>query len=124
MLRKTTSYLILVLLCFACNSKTSDVLQFRTGTYKTYLDDSDEVSTAIRNDSIQIEIYNNVRDTFAIRWKSNFEYELLKVNPKKGLDSLPFYVKITGVKNRTYTFKAYYKDSNFKQQGKAVKLSE
>jgi len=92
--------------------------------YKTYLDDSDEVSTAMRNDSIQIEIYNNVRDTFAIRWKSNFEYELLKINPRKGLDSIPFFVKITGVKNNTYTFKAHYKDSNFKQHGRVVKQSE
>ncbi len=124
MLKKALIYIFIVFMLYGCTSNTSDVLQFRTGTYKTYLEDSDEVSTAIRNDSLQIEIYNNVRDTFSIRWKSNFEYELLKTNPKKGLDSLPFYVKITGVKDSTYTFKAYYKDSNFKQKGKAVKLSE
>lgn len=121
MLRKLIFCFMLVLLFLSCERNTADVTQFRTGTYKTYLDDSDEVSTAIRSDSIQIEIYNNVKDTFAIRWKSNFEYELTKLNPKKGLDSVPFYVKITGVKGNTYTFKANYKGSNFKQQGKAVK---
>jgi len=118
---KIIIYIILAVLFFSCVGNTSDVAQFRTGTYKTFLDDSDEVSTAIRSDSTQIEIYNNVRDTFLIRWKSNFEYELIKLNPKKGLDSVPFYVKITGVKDNTYTFKANYKGSNFKQQGKAVK---
>ncbi len=123
MIRKSAIYIILLFLFFSCE-KSTDVAQFRTGTYKTYLDDSDEVSTAIRSDSIQIEIYNNVRDTFAINWKSNFEYELKKINPKKGLDSVPFYVKITGIKGNTYTFKANYKGSNFKQQGKAVKQSE
>ena len=121
MLRIIINYIILVLLFLSCQRNTSDVTQFRTGTYKTYLDDSDEVSTAVRSDSLQIEIYNNVRDTFAIHWKSNFEYELIKLHPKKGLDSVPFYVKITGVKGNVYTFKANYKGSNFKQQGKAVK---
>jgi len=120
MLKKSAIYIILLLLCVSCE-KNADVEQFRTGTYKTYLDDSDEVSTAIRSDAMQIEIYNEVRDTFSIRWKSNFEYELKKINPKKGLDSVPFYVKITGIKGNTYTFKANYKGSNFKQQGKAVK---
>ena len=115
-------FLITVLI--SCKGTTTDVSQFRTGTFVTSLDESDEVSKAIRNDSLQIEIYNNVRDTFAIRWISNFEYELTKVNPKKGLDSVPFFVKITGVKNKTYTFKANYKGSNFKQQGKATKLND
>lgn len=108
----------------SCAMNTTDVKQFRTGTYKTLLDDSDAESIAIRNDSIQIEIYNKVSDTFAIKWLSNFEYELTKINPKKGLDSVPFYVKITGVKGNTYTFKANYKGSNFKQQGKAIKQTE
>jgi len=99
-----------------------NVNQLKTGTFETHLDDSDAVSFAYRNDTIQIETYDNKKDTFNIEWKSNFEYVLTKVNPKKGLDSVPFYVKITGVKNNTYTFKAYYKGSNFKQTGNAIKL--
>ena len=121
---KSVLPLFLVALLFSCKGTTTDVSKFRTGTFTTTLDESDEVSRAIRNDSLQIEIYNNVRDTFAIKWISNFEYELTKVNPKKGLDSVPFYVKITGVKDNTYTFKANYKGSNFKQKGKATKLND
>lgn len=106
----------------SCNKTTNDITKFKTGTFKTFLDNSDKTSTAIRNDSIQIETYNNVKDTFAIEWKSNFEYILLKVNPKSALDSTPFYVKITGFKENSYTFTAHYKGSNFKQLGNAVKL--
>lgn len=101
-----------------------DAKELRTGTFETFLDDSDAISTAVRNDSIQIETYNNNKDTFTIEWKSNFEYVLTKINPKKGLDSIPFYVKITGIKGNSYTFRAYYKGSNFKQTGKAVKLKD
>ncbi len=114
-----------MVLCASCKGGDSlDAEKLRTGTFETYLDDSDEVSTAVRNDSIQIETYNNNKDTFNIEWKSNFEYVLTKVNPQKGLDSVPFYVKITGVKGNSYTFRAYYKGSNFKQTGKAVKLKD
>jgi hypothetical protein len=121
---KNIQSILLILVLISCKGTTSDVSQFRTGTFITSLDESDEVSKAIRNDSLQIEVYNNVRDTFAIKWLSNFEYELMKMNPKKGLDSVPFYVKITGVKGKTYTFKANYKGSNFKQEGKATKVND
>lgn len=118
-------FILLFFLVSSCNnSKSLDVTTLRTGKFVSYLDDSDEVSTAIRNDSIQIETYNKKRDTFAIKWISNFEYVLTKVNPKKGLDSVPFHVKITGIKGNEYTFKAYYKGSNFKQKGKSVKLKD
>lgn len=117
---------ILTLLLFSsCQSDEKlNAKELRTGTFTTYLDDSDAVSTAVRNDTVQIEIYKNNKDTFNIEWKSNFEYVLTKVNPKKGLDSVPFYVKITGIKGNSYTFRAYYKGSNFKQTGKAVKLKD
>ena len=108
----------------SCQGNGTSITEFRTGTFETYLDDSDEISIAQRNDSIQIETYNNVKDTFAITWKSNFEYVLTKIHPKNELDSTPFYVKITGFKDNSYTFIANYKGSNFKQKGKAIKLKD
>lgn len=106
---------------FSC-AEQGNVNQFKKGTFKTHLDDSDIHSIAFRNDSIQIETYNNVKDTFAIKWTSNFEYELLKLNPVTQLDSTPFIVKITGIKDDSYSFLAHFKGSNFKQKGKAVKV--
>ena len=123
---KAWVYIIVFIGAFtSCKTeKKLDAESLRTGSFTTYLDDSDAVSTAIRNDSLQIETYNNAVDTFNIRWESNFEYILTKVNPKKGLDSVPFYVKITGIRGNSYTFRAYYKGSNFKQTGKAVKTKD
>ncbi len=111
-------------LLISCKRNNTNVNQFKTGNFKTFLEDADVTSLAVRNDSIQIEIYNNVKDTFAIKWKSNFEYVLTKLHPKNELDSTPFHVKITGFKDNSYTFKANYKGSNFKQKGKAIKLKD
>ncbi len=113
--------LILILIAISCKKNTGDINQFKTGTFITFLDDTDITSVAVRNDSIQIETYNNHIDSFAIEWKSNFEYVLTKINPETALDSTPFHIKITGFKNNSYTFKANYKGSKFKQKGKAVK---
>lgn len=114
----------MVVLLNSCKRNNTDVKQFKTGTFKTTLEENDDTSIAIRNDSIQIEIYKNTKDTFAIEWKSNFEYVLTKLEPKNALDSTPFHVKITGFKANSYTYKANYKGSNFRQKGKAIKLKD
>lgn len=96
---------------------------YKTGTFKTVLNDKSITSIALRNDSIQIETFEGKNDTFFINWKSNFEYILIKKHPKTALDSTPFHVKITKFDGATYQFKAFYKDSNFKQEGTATKLN-
>lgn len=108
----------------SCSKDQGDIKKFKTGTFKTILDDSEATSTARRNDSLQIEFYQGNIDTFAIKWNSNFEYVLTMVNPKTSLDSTPFHVKITGFKQNSYKFTAFYKGSNFKQKGKAIKLKD
>ena len=118
-------YLIIVLslLLFSCQEKPKiKPNNFKIGKYKTVLDDNSTTSHAERNNSIQIETYNNKKDTFTIQWVDNFEYILLKKNPKTLLDSTPFHVKITAIKKDSYNFKAYYKGSKFKQKGTAFKL--
>ena len=118
---RTTFIAIFILV--SCNEvPESAPNKFKIGTYRTILEDNDITSYAERNDSIQIETYDNKKDTFNIRWINNFEYVLLKKNPISKLDSTPFHVKITAVKKNSYNFKAFYKGSNFKQKGKAIKI--
>ena len=105
------------------NSK-GNVDDFKSGSFKTVLEDGENISFAIRKDSLQIESFQQLKDTFYITWIDQFEYVLLKKNAKTQLDSTPFHVKITSVKKDSYTFKAYYKGSNFKQKGTAYKLKE
>ncbi len=111
------------IILFSCQDKPKAIPNnFKTGTFKTILDDSEITSIAYRNDTLQIETYNKTKDTFNIKWVNSFEYILVKTNPKTLLDSTPFHVKITGVKKNSYEFKAYYKGSNFKQKGTATKI--
>ena len=95
---------------------------FKQGRFKSILDDKEIVSFATRNDSIQIEEFNGLKDTFNIKWVDQFVYVLTKRVPKTLLDSTPFHVKITGVKQNSYSFNAYYKGSNLKQKGTTYKV--
>lgn len=119
-------YFVIIILFFAMASCLTNsnihVDELKYGSFETTLEDKETISYAIRNDSIQIEDFNGIKDTFNIKWIDQFEYVLVKKNAKTMLDSTPFHVKITGIKNNTYTFNAYYKGSNFKQKGTAVKL--
>lgn len=115
---------VLSLLIWSCEEQRMKINSLKNGTFKTVLDDSDLSSTAYRNDSLQIEFYNDKLDTFKIYWKNDFEYVLTKTHPKTILDSTPFHVKIIEVKRNSYSFIASYKGSNFKQKGKAFKLEK
>jgi len=124
-MKKLGILFLFVSMVTSCRSDENlSIRDFKTGTFETYLDDSDATSTATRNKFLQIETYNTQKDTFEIKWKSNFEYILMKVNPKSKLDSTRFFVKITGIKGNSYTFKANYEGSNFKQSGTVTKISE
>ena len=112
---------MLALLSSCLNSNTS-VQEFRVGKFKTVLEDNDYVSVAMRNDSLQIETFDNKKDTFDIRWISPFEYVLRKKNPKTLLDSTDFHVKIVSISEKSYEFKAFYTGSNFQQKGTAYKI--
>ena len=113
---------LLLLLTSCLKNSSGSVDDFREGTFKTILEDNEAVSMATRNDSLQIETYEQVTDTFLIRWLDPFEYILKKKNPKTLLDSTDFHVKITGISEDSYDFKAFYSGSNFQQKGTAYKI--
>jgi hypothetical protein len=122
-MRSLFTILAVFIFIIGCNQpQLKGVDYYKTGTFKTVLKDKKSTfSIAERNDSIQVETYEGKKDTFLIKWKSNFEYILLKKNPKNALDSTPFHVKITKFDGDSYQFKAFYKGSNFKQEGTATK---
>jgi ATP-dependent Zn protease len=116
-------FFLIITLLFSCkNEKALTPKDLKTGTFKTVLDGKNVSSIAIRNNRIQVETYNNKKDTFYINWKTDFEYELKQKNPKNSLDSIPFVVKITGIHGQNYTFKAHYKGNKYIQKGTATKL--
>jgi len=97
---------------------------FKTGkfTSETEIEGKKFTSTFERNDSIQIENYNQVIDTFTIRWINDCEYILENVKPKNRAEKKAIHVKILNTKDLKYNFEYSFVGDAKKQFGSVTKL--
>ncbi|AOW20001.1 hypothetical protein [Urechidicola croceus] len=99
-----------------------NIENFRTGKFEIPAGDKFEKTIFTRNDSLQIEIYEDRIDSLSIKWKNNFNYTLRMLNPITELDKEPINVKITGITSTSYDFEAIIGHSNYKQEGTVYKI--
>ena len=99
-------YLICFLLCCSCYNVERSCNDFKTGTFTFQQLVGTELvsSTFVRNDSIAIETYKGVTDTFSVRWINNCEYIMRKLNPKNTYDQQAVHFKILSTTKNTYLF--------------------
>ena len=99
-------YLLCSLLCCSCYNVERSCEDFKTGTFTFQQLVGTELvsSTFVRNDSIAIETYKGVTDTFSVRWINNCEYIMRKLNPKNTYDQQAVHFKILSTTENTYLF--------------------
>ena len=100
-------YYLLCLLSFgSCYNVERNCGDFKTGTFEFQQVVGSELvsSTFVRNDSIAIETYKGVTDTFSVRWINNCEYIMRKLNPKNTYDQQAVHFKILSTTENTYLF--------------------
>lgn len=99
--------LLLLLIClFSCYAPDRNCTDFKVGTYKyeALVNGNLEKTIFIRNDSLQIEIYQGKTDTSKIRWVNDCEFILTPVNPESILDKYQLHMKILSTTENTYQF--------------------
>lgn len=116
-------FLIVVLFTFAisCKEEPLNPDRFKTGTFEIPAGKGYEKTIIIRQDSLQIEKYQDRIDTLSISWKNNFKYTLKMINPKTAIDEDPIHIKITNIEKNSYDFEAVIGHSNFVQKGTIFK---
>ncbi|MFD0778733.1 DNA topoisomerase IV [Flavobacterium myungsuense] len=74
----------LILLLISCYNFENNCKDFKTGKFisEITIDGVKKQTTSTRTDSIVIETYESKTDTASIRWISDCEYVLQKINPK------------------------------------------
>lgn len=119
-------YLILLLsfTLVSCYNPQRECENFKTGTFEfeTYLDGDLVKTTFIRNDSIEVEIYKNKKDTASIRWINDCEYILKSKNPKNRAEEQPIHMKILSTTDNSYTFEYSIVGKDKKQKGRVTKV--
>ncbi|MDD3723377.1 MAG: hypothetical protein PHW92_13000 [Lutibacter sp.] len=125
---------LLLIVLFSCKDKKAtqnpdifklesapDADRFKSGTFEIAAGKGYEKTIVIRQDSIQIEKYEDRIDTLSISWKNNFNYTLKMLHPKTAIDEDPIHIKITSIKDNSYEFEAVIGNSNYVQKGEITK---
>ena len=108
----------------SCFSPERDCQKFKTGTFQfeSYLNGELVKSTFIRNDSIEIDMFQGKTDTSSIRWVNNCEYIITNLHPKNMAEKKPLSIKILTTKGDTYTFEYGKVGESKKQKGTVTKI--
>ena len=116
--------LLFALILVSCYNQERTCMDFKTGkfTSETTVEGKKFTSSFERNDSIQIENYNNVIDTFSIRWINECEYILENVRPKNRNEKKAVHVKILNTKDLKYNFEYSFVGDAKKQFCSVTKL--
>ena len=110
--------LILALLFTSCYNVERDCIDFKTGVFEfsTEVNDSLVTSTFTRTNEFEIELFNGIEDSSAIKWVNDCEFLLTKLNPRTNQERRPVRIKIL----RTYGDKY---DFEFSQVNNPQKIS-
>jgi hypothetical protein len=113
---KICALLVLLLLLSGCYEPERNCSDFRTGSFEFEAMVGTELFTTRidRNDTIEIEYFNNKVDTATVRWINDCEYILKKRNPTSFSEKKAIHIKILYTEGNSYTFE-------FNEVGKAVK---
>ena len=122
-MKKIALIISIITLIISCKNEPLNPDRFKTGTFEIPEGKGYKKTIIVRQDSLQIEKYEDKTDTLSIVWKNNFEYTLKITHPKTAIDEDPIYVKITNLKKDSYEFEAVIGHSNFVQKGEIIKIS-
>ena len=118
--------LLLFTLLSSCYQQERNCDKFRTGTFEfeTLLNGELVKTTFVRNDTLEIDYFNNKIDSSKIRWINNCEYIVQKLHPKSMSEEKAVHMKILTTDKDTYTFEYSLVGKANKKRGTARKVSE
>lgn len=114
----------LLLVLLSCYEGERSCKDFKTGKFKFEheVDGVKKTTFFERNDSIEIETYEGKTDSASIRWVSDCEYILQKINPKNKAEAQAIGMKILTTTKNSYTFEFGMVGSDAKQKGTVTKI--
>lgn len=123
---KKILFLLPLLSLISCYDAERNCKDFKTGKFKfEYEVDGIKKTTLFeRNDTIEIETFENKTDTAAIRWVNDCEYVLQKIHPKNMAEKKAIGMKILTTSKNSYTFEFGMVGSDAKQKGTVTKIAD
>jgi len=119
-------YLIVLILCSSCYQIERNCSDFKTGTFESIIEISDQVytSTFTRTEGLQIETFGTKTDSATVRWINDCEMVFKTINPKSIAERKDIHLKILTTTDSTYTFEYSYVGEPLKQKGVAKRIDK
>lgn len=108
----------------SCYNAERNCADFKTGKFEFSQEINGKKMTSVfeRNDSIQIETFNQKTDTASVRWINDCEYILQKIHPKNREEKKAINIKILTTNKNGYTFEYFFVGETKKQKGSVTKI--
>ncbi len=123
-MKKYYSIFILIFIFASCKEDKLLPDRFRTGTFEIPAGDGFEKTTIIRQDSIQIEIYQTKIDSYIIKWKDSLNYTLKMIEPRTAIDEDIIHIRITELNPNSYKYESVIGNSSFIQKIEIKKIKD
>ena len=116
--------LLLLISCFETPQRACK--DFRTGKFQFdyEVDGVKKTTTFVRTENQEIDYYEGKSDTSSIRWLSDCEYIIQKINPKNMQEKKAISMKILSTSDNSYTFEFGIVGSPEKQVGTVKKIED
>lgn len=101
------AFLAIAFFFFSCMDRAErNCSDFKTGTFEYSYLDGDKIVTSsfTRNDSIEIDYFEDRIDTVSVRWINDCEYVMRSINPKTLSEKKAVHFKILSTTENSYTF--------------------
>jgi len=111
----------------SCSLPERDCKKFQTGSFEfTSIIGNDTITSAFkRTKTLEIDTFKGVTDSASVRWVSDCECIVQKLNPQSLIDKKAIQMKILSTNENRYTFEySLVGDTKNKQRGEAVKISD
>ena len=118
---------LLSFLFAGCYSVERDCSAFHAGTFTftQLIGDQLQTSRFIRNDTLEVEFYQQSVDSARIRWINACECTLTKLHPTSNQDKRPISIRIIETRGDRYIFEyGYVGNTENRQRGEIVKIND
>ena len=118
--------ILLFLLATSCYQVERNCKDFQTGSFESIvtIDGKEYYSQFTRNESLQVERFDNNVDSTSVRWINDCEVVFRTINPKNRIERKDIHLKILTTTDSSYTFEYSYVGETLKQKGTAIKIQD
>lgn len=103
---RTLCLILFCLFTFSCQQGERACNDFKTGTFEfeEFIGGQLKKTTFTRNDTLEVDFFDQKIDSFAVRWINDCEYIVRSLRPKTPADERAVHFKILSTEGDTYTF--------------------